>query len=76
VLFEVFDGCGGLPEDLPQKLFQPFVQVGEDRSGFGLGLVIVKQAVEAHGGAVRVVNDPPQGCCFVVELPRSSSEGP
>jgi signal transduction histidine kinase len=74
VLFEIEDECGGLPEDLPARLFQPFVQAGADRTGFGLGLLIVKQAVEAHGGAVRVVNCPPKGCCFVVELPRQSLE--
>lgn len=69
VLMEVDDTCGGLPDELPARLFQPFVQASHDRSGFGLGLVIVKQAVEAHGGAVRVVNRPPDGCRFVVELP-------
>jgi signal transduction histidine kinase len=68
VLIEVDDACGGLPEDVPARLFQPFVQSGADRSGFGLGLMIVKQAVEAHGGAVRVVNLPPRGCRFVMEL--------
>jgi signal transduction histidine kinase len=70
VLFEIEDACGGMPEDLPGRLFQPFVQAGADRSGFGLGLMIVKQAVEAHGGAIRVVNCAPKGCCFVLELPR------
>jgi signal transduction histidine kinase len=74
VLFEVFDGCGGLPDELPAKLFRPFAQAGDDRTGFGLGLVIVKQAVEAHGGAVRVVNDPPRGCCFIVELPKTARD--
>lgn len=69
VLLEVDDSCGGLPDELPSRLFQPFVQASRDRSGFGLGLAIVKQAVEAHSGAVRVVNRPPQGCRFVVELP-------
>jgi signal transduction histidine kinase len=69
-LFEVEDDCGGLPEDMPQRLFQPFVQKSENKSGFGLGLAIVKQAVEAHHGAVRVFNDPGQGCCFVLDLPR------
>lgn len=69
VLLEVDDSCGGLPDELPSRLFQPFVQASRDRSGFGLGLAIVKQAVEAHSGAVRVVNRPPHGCRFVVELP-------
>ena len=68
VLLEVEDCCGGLPDGLPARMFQPFVQASADRSGFGLGLMIVKQAVEAHQGAVRVVNRPPDGCRFVVEL--------
>jgi signal transduction histidine kinase len=68
VLIEVDDCCGGLPEDVPGRLFQPFVQAATDGSGFGLGLMIVKQAVDAHQGSVRVVNLPPQGCRFVIEL--------
>lgn len=70
-LFEVDDECGGMSDDLPGRLFQPFVQGDADRSGFGLGLSIVKQAVHAHRGSIRVVNKPPHGCCFVVELPRN-----
>jgi signal transduction histidine kinase len=69
ILFEVEDACGGMPDDLPPKLFQPFVQENADRSGFGLGLLIVKQAVEAHHGSVRVVNRPNEGCTFVLDLP-------
>lgn len=69
VLFEVEDSCGGMPDDLPSKLFQPFVQANTDTSGFGLGLLIVKQAVEAHHGSVRVANRPGEGCSFVIELP-------
>lgn len=68
-LFEIEDSCGGMHEDMPQRLFQPFVQASNDRSGFGLGLAIVKQAVDAHEGAVRVINRPGQGCTFVVDLP-------
>jgi signal transduction histidine kinase len=68
-LFEIEDECGGMPEDLPSRLFEPFVQGSVDRTGFGLGLVIVKQAAEAHGGTVRINNLPGRGCCFVLELP-------
>jgi signal transduction histidine kinase len=34
-----------------------------------LGLAIVKQAIEAHGGRVSVRNLPNKGCVFVFELP-------
>ena len=35
----------------------------------GLGLAIAKQAVDAHGGAIRVQNVPEKGCIFVLEFP-------
>jgi signal transduction histidine kinase len=69
--FEVEDECGGIPEELLPRLFEPFMQGqrGKGRGGFGLGLTIVKQAAEAHSGSVRVLNRPSQNCCFVLELP-------
>lgn len=69
VLIEVEDECGGLPAGSIEKLFNPFVQVGADRSGFGLGLAIAKQATEAHGGSLRVHDLPGKGCVFTLELP-------
>jgi signal transduction histidine kinase len=75
VLIEVEDECGGLPPGAVEKLFDPFVQVGADHSGFGLGLAIAKQAVDAHGGALRVHNLPGRGCVFTLELPIEAPEG-
>jgi hypothetical protein len=76
-LFEIQDECGGMPEGVPERLFQPFVQASADKSGFGLGLAIVKQAVDAHHGAVRINDRPGDGCTFVLELPlqQPKSEG-
>lgn len=73
-LFEVQDECGGISDDLIGRLFQPFVQANADKSGFGLGLSIVKQVVNAHQGAVRVVNHPRKGCTFVLDLPLVQAE--
>jgi signal transduction histidine kinase len=72
VRLEIEDGCGGLPDGAVDQMFTPFVQVGENRKGFGLGLAIARQAVQAHGGSIDVRNRPGDGCTFVIELPASS----
>jgi signal transduction histidine kinase len=69
--FKVRDwGIGIAPED-QSRLFQRFERVVSHRNygGFGLGLWIVRQLVEAHGGAVRLQSAPGLGSEFVVELP-------
>lgn len=68
-VIEVEDQCGGLPPGAVEQAFAPFVSLGTDRSGFGLGLAIARQAADAHGGAIRVQNLPGKGCIFVLELP-------
>ena len=68
---EVEDECGGLPEGKSEELFTPFVQRSADRSGFGLGLAIAKDAVEAHQGTIQVSNLPGKGCVFMLSFPRS-----
>ncbi len=72
VVIEVEDTCGGLPPGAVQELFAPFAQLGTDRSGFGLGLAIAKQAADAHLGVIRVQDLPGKGCIFVLELPVSA----
>jgi len=76
VTVQVDDHCGGLPPGDPSKLFEPFVQRSADRSGLGLGLAIVRQAVDAHGGRIDVKDDPGRGCTFTVVLPASPPSPP
>ncbi|OUC16398.1 MAG: hypothetical protein B0A82_01820 [Alkalinema sp. CACIAM 70d] len=73
ILFQVQDsGIGISPEDIA-RLFQPFVQVdtslNRQQTGTGLGLALVKQIAELHGGAVYVESQPGQGSYFTVMLP-------
>jgi len=68
-VLEVEDCCGGLPPGKVEEAFAPFVRLDTQQSGFGLGLAIAKQAVDAHGGSIRIQNLPGKGCVFVLELP-------
>ncbi len=68
VLIEVEDECGGIPPEKAETIFQVFSQAGRDRSGFGLGLAIAKQAVVAHGGTISIRNVAAKGCVFVIDL--------
>jgi signal transduction histidine kinase len=72
---EVADGCGGLPPGQAEDLFAPMVQRGDNRSGFGLGLAIAREAIEAQGGSVGVRDIPGSGCVFTVRLPRPAVHG-
>ncbi|MGA1409322.1 MAG: response regulator [Prochlorotrichaceae cyanobacterium] len=70
---EIIDtGIGIDPENLP-KLFQPFVQIdsalNRQQTGTGLGLALVKQIVELHGGEVGVTSSLGQGSCFTIDFP-------
>ncbi len=70
IMIEVADHCGGLPEGAAEKMFLPFTQAGEDRTGLGLGLTIARKSVEANQGTLSVRNLPGAGCIFTITLPR------
>jgi signal transduction histidine kinase len=70
ILIDVEDHCGGLPPGSAERMFLPFVQSGEDKSGLGLGLAICRRSVEANNGVLRVRDVPGAGCVFTIELLR------
>jgi two-component system, NtrC family, sensor histidine kinase PilS len=67
IRLQVRDNGPGIPEEVRERLFQPFVS---GRSGgSGLGLAIVQRAVEAHRGLVLVDSGPGSGTTFTIFLP-------
>ncbi|MGE0491008.1 MAG: sensor histidine kinase [Vulcanimicrobiota bacterium] len=73
---EVADNGPGIEAQHQERIFERFFRVDPARSagGSGLGLALVKAAVESAGGSVSVRSAPGQGSCFSVSLP-SVSEG-
>jgi signal transduction histidine kinase/AraC-like DNA-binding protein/ActR/RegA family two-component response regulator len=68
----------GIPEEERERIFDRFFQgqtaEGRDRGGSGIGLALVKEYVELHGGTVSVTSDEGKGSTFVVRLPRFSAQ--
>jgi len=67
IRLDVTDDGPGIPEDLTDRLFQPFVS-GRP-GGSGLGLAIVQRAVEAHRGLITVASAVGEGTTFTIFLP-------
>lgn len=61
----------GIERDAQQRIFGKFVRAvsAQHYGGFGLGLFIARQLVEAHGGTLAVESSPGEGAVFTVELP-------
>jgi signal transduction histidine kinase len=71
VLLRVADDGPGIPAELRERLFDPFVtgRVG----GSGLGLAIVQRAVQAHRGMIFVESQSGRGSTFTILLPEQGS---
>ena len=72
--FAVSDTGIGIATADRSKLFQPFIQLDSSLNrkyaGTGLGLVLVKQIVELHGGNVTIDSEVGIGSCFTVTIPQ------
>jgi signal transduction histidine kinase len=71
-LLRVCDRGPGVPQALRERIFEPFFRLpghAEREGGVGLGLALVKQIAQRHGGSVRCEPREGGGSCFVLSLP-------
>lgn len=77
-LLSVADQGRGVPGDMLERIFQPFFRVpsglGEERSGFGLGLALARRQVLATGGSLSARNGSSGGLVIDIRLPRAERE--
>jgi CheY-like chemotaxis protein len=79
ILFRVVDTGIGIPQDMMNKIFEPFTQVqrtaGRKREGIGLGLAISKHLVELMGGKIKAESIPGQGAIFSFTIQAETLQG-
>ncbi len=67
VRIEIEDTGSGIPEEIQEKVFEPFYSTKEE--GTGIGLPMAKYVIEAHGGNIKFRTQPDRGTTFSVSLP-------
>lgn len=72
IYLSIEDTGNGIPEELRQRVFEPFFRVDKSRSrelgGVGLGLALVHEIVSAHDGTITVRSNPSGGTIFDVSF--------
>jgi two-component system phosphate regulon sensor histidine kinase PhoR len=78
LVFKVHDTGIGMPPEVQRRVFEKFFRAPEaqalEAQGLGLGLALVRQLVEAHGGRIVVDSAPGEGSTFLVALPAPGSQ--
>ncbi|MFN4079335.1 MAG: sensor histidine kinase [Saprospiraceae bacterium] len=71
-IIEVRDQGKGIPPEEREKIFEKFYRMGNEETrestGTGLGLYIVRQIVQGHGGRVVISDNQPRGAVFTIEI--------
>ena len=70
---EIEDNGPGIPEEIKDKIMQPFFTTKKGTEGTGLGLSITNDIIKAHGGDLKVKTKEGNGSVLVISLPNSES---
>ena len=72
--FWVRDNGPGIPEELKQRMFEPFVTTKDTGKGTGLGLSLTADIVTRHGGSIDVQSEVGEFTRFSIRLPENPAE--
>jgi two-component system, OmpR family, sensor kinase len=75
VVLEVSDDGPGIPPEIQDRVFEPFVTAGDSAHSTGLGLAVVSAVVHAHGGRIDL-DTGPGGTTFRLHLPLTVPSAP
>jgi len=67
------NGCG-MSEEVLQRIYEPLYST--KNFGVGLGMIIVKNILDRHGGSIEVVSEPGAGSTFTLKFPLSKIAAP
>ena len=76
VRLEVSDTGHGIPEEIQERIFDPYFTTKDVDEGSGMGLSVVQGIVKSHGGGISMRSRPGEGSVFTVYLPRLLGEEP
>jgi len=72
--FEVRDDGSGMPPEILERIFEPFLTTKESGKGVGLGLAVSHNIIQRHHGSIDVQSEVGKGTTFIVSLPVSGAE--
>lgn len=69
ILIQISDNGCGIPDDVLPRIFEPFFTTRDVGQGTGLGLAVVRDIVQVHGGRIEVESHEGAGTSFTIHLP-------